>query len=134
VNDCSNTESAYLVPSVSSAGFPNSINDLAGQVLSHKEWIAFLTYLPTMEVMQESSYVGQEMAAETLEKSKLLVYFAVTPACITPKLTHLVSKVLNSKSGLKLEPRFKEEDNSMDKMELSFEDMGDPAAQIVPKI
>jgi hypothetical protein len=80
VNDRANTEYAYLEPSVSSSRFPDSINDLADQALSHEEWIAFLTYLPTQEAMEESLYAGQEMAAEALEKSKLLVSFAVTPA------------------------------------------------------
>jgi hypothetical protein len=46
VNDRSNTESAFLEPCVPSARFPDSINDLASQFLSHEEWIAFLTYLP----------------------------------------------------------------------------------------
>jgi hypothetical protein len=129
VNDRANTESAYLDPWVSSACFPNKINDLAGQALLHDEWIAFLTYLPTEEDMQESSYVGQEMAAEALEKSKLLVSFAVTPARIKPKLTNLITKALKSKSTMRLEPRFNEEDDSMDKMELSFENLGAPDAQ-----
>jgi hypothetical protein len=123
VNDRSNTQSACLEPSVSSARFPSSINDLAGQALSHEEWIAFLTYLPAEEVMQESSYVGEEMAAEALEKSKLLVSFAVTPARIKPKVTNIVAKVLGSKSFKQLEPQFKEEGDFMDKMELSFEDL-----------
>jgi hypothetical protein len=102
VNDRANTESACIDPSINSARFPNSINDLAGQALLHNEWIAFLTYLPTEEAMQESSYVGQEMAAEALEKSKLLVSFAVTPARIKPKLTNLIAKALKSKSTMRL--------------------------------
>jgi hypothetical protein len=68
VNDRSNTESAFLQPYVASARFPNSINDLTDQALSHEEWVAFLTYLPTKEAMQETSDIRLEMAEEALEK------------------------------------------------------------------
>jgi hypothetical protein len=49
--------------------------------------------------MLESEDVGQEMAAEALEKSKLLVSFAVTPATQKPKLATLVSRILDSKDA-----------------------------------
>jgi hypothetical protein len=71
--------------------------------------------------MEESLYAGQDMAAEALEKSKLLVSFAVTPAQVRLKLTNLMTKALTSKKAMKLEPRV-QEDDSMDKMELSFEE------------
>jgi hypothetical protein len=75
--------------------------------------------------MEESLYAGQEMAAEALEKFKLLVSFGVTPARTRPKITNLVGKVLTSKKALKLDHWLQEED-SMDKMELSFEDLEAP--------
>lgn len=67
VNDQSNTEFAYLESLVSLNQCPGSISNLENQALSHKEWIAFLTYLPTQETREESMYAGQEMAAEALE-------------------------------------------------------------------
>jgi hypothetical protein len=122
VNDRSNTKSAYLEPPVSSNRFLDSINDLADQALSCEEWIAFLTYVPTQEAIKESLYVGQEMAAKALEKSKLLVSFPVTPAQVRPKLTNLVAVALTSKNDMQLEPRF-QEDDYMRKMELSSEEL-----------
>jgi hypothetical protein len=38
VNDRSGTESAFLDPPVAASRHPNSIEDLAGQALSHEEW------------------------------------------------------------------------------------------------
>jgi hypothetical protein len=75
--------------------------------------------------MEELLYAGQEMAAEALEKSKLLVSFAVTPAGVRPKLRSLVAKALTSKKAMKLVPRFQEED-SMDKMDVSFKELQAP--------
>jgi hypothetical protein len=126
VNDRSNTESAFLEPVVSASRFPSSINDLANQALSHEEWVTFLTYLPSEDVMQDSEDIGLELAAEALEKSKLLVSFAVTPAAKKPKLTYLVSRVLRSKGAKNLENQFNEENRDTDKVEWSFEDLEAP--------
>ena len=128
VNDRSNTESAFLSPTLSGERFPSSINDLTGQALSHEEWVAFLAYLPTREVMKASKDVELEIAAEALEKSKLFVSFAVTPARQKPKLPFLVSRIMRSENTRNLESRFKEDDDSMDKMGLlSFKDLEAPS-------
>jgi hypothetical protein len=123
INDRSNTESAFLEPYVASARFPNSIKDLASQALTHEEWIAFLTYLPEEGVLQQAKGNNQELAAEALEKSKLMVSFAVTPATQKPKLPYLVEKVLNTKGSKNLESRFNEENSATDRVELNFEDL-----------
>jgi hypothetical protein len=129
VKDRSNTESAFLSPTLSGWRFPNSINDLANQALSHEEWVAFLSYLPTNEVMEASKDVEVELAAEALEKSKLLVSFAITPARKKPKLPFMVSKIMQDKDAKNLESRFAEEDDPMDKMGLlSFKDLEAPTS------
>jgi hypothetical protein len=69
VNDRLNIVSAFLSPTLSNRHFPNSINDLASQALSHEEWVASLAYLPTKQVMERSSEVEVEIATEALEKS-----------------------------------------------------------------
>jgi hypothetical protein len=128
VKDRSNTESAFLSPTLSGWRFPNSINDLAGHALSHEEWVAFLLHLPRNKVMEVSKDVEAELAAEALKKSKLLVSFAITPARKQPKLPFVVSKIMQDKDAKNLESRFAEEDDPMDKMGLlSFKDLEAPA-------
>jgi hypothetical protein len=129
VNSRSGTESAFLEPCVSATRFPSSINDLAEQALSHEEWIAFLTYLPDEEDTQDMMNVRYEATAEALEKSKLMVSFAITPANQKPKLTNLVSRILNSKSAKNLEDRFRKEDDDTDKVNLSFEHLEAPVME-----
>jgi hypothetical protein len=124
-NDRSNTESAFLSPTLSGWRFPNSVDDLANQAMSHEQWVAFLAYLPTSKVMQDSSDVGVEIAAEALEKSKLGVSFAVTPARQKPKLPYLVSEIMKPKNS-NLETLFDKEDEAMDKMDLSFKELEAP--------
>jgi hypothetical protein len=51
-----------------------------------------------------------------------MVSFAVTPAAKKPRLTHVVSKVLNSKSAKNLATRFNDED-STDKVDLPLENL-----------
>jgi hypothetical protein len=46
LNDRSNTELAFLEPYVSSAQFPDSINDLAEQALLHEEWVRSSHFFP----------------------------------------------------------------------------------------
>lgn len=91
-----NTESAHISPSVSGSHFPNSINDLAGQALSHEEWVAFLAHLPNEREVSESEGLDFEIAAEALEKSKMLVSFAVTPARQKSKLPVLMSQIMET--------------------------------------
>jgi hypothetical protein len=129
IHDRANTESAFLEPNVASARFPNSIKDLIGQALSHEEWIAFLTYLPDKEVMGSSRELEQESAIQALEKSRMMVSFAITPAAQKTKLPNIVAKILNSKSATNLETRFNEEDDTMDKVELSFENLEAPTSE-----
>jgi hypothetical protein len=76
--------------------------------------------------MQESESIGQEMAAEALEKSKLLVSFAVTPAAQKPRMTNMVYRLLDKQSSKNLEDRFKEEDDAADKVEWSWEELEAP--------
>jgi hypothetical protein len=79
--DRANTEQAFLMPFVSGSHFPDSFNDLASQAMSHEEWLAFLTYLPATDEMRAlNDDMDVEIASEALEKSKLLVSFAVAPA------------------------------------------------------
>ena len=127
-NDHSNTESAFVSSTLSGRHFPSSIDDLAGQALSHEEWVTFLVRLPAREVMEESSEVEVEMAAKALKRSKLLVSFAVAPAKQKPGLPLLVSQIMKTKSALNLESRFdKENDTSADKIGLlTFDDLEAP--------
>jgi hypothetical protein len=125
-HDRSNTESAFLSPTLSGWRFPNSVNDLANQAMSHEQWVAFLTYLPPGKVMHDSSDIEVEIAAEALEKSKLGVSFAVTPARQKPKLPYLISEIMKPKSAKNLETRFDEEDEAMDKMDLPFSELEAP--------
>jgi hypothetical protein len=129
VKNRSGSESAFLEPCVTSKRFPSSINDLAQQALSHEEWVAFLTYLPDEDDSQDSNNVRFEATAEALEKSKLMVSFAITPANQKPKLPNLVSRILNSKSTYNLEDRFRKEDDDTDKVELSFEHLEAPVME-----
>jgi hypothetical protein len=48
---------------------------------------------------------------------------------IFPVEASSIAKALKYKSTMRLEPRFNEEDDSMDKMELSFDNLGAPDAQ-----
>jgi hypothetical protein len=57
------------------------------------------------------------------------VSFAVTPAARKPKLTNVVTRVLRSKSGTNLDSRFEDEDEDMDKMEWSFENLEAPIGE-----
>ena len=75
---------------------------MLGQSLSHEEWLASLTVLPTLEEMEELSDVDCELVAEVMEKSKHVVSFSVTPAMKKPQLSHLVSKIVNSKRAQNL--------------------------------
>jgi hypothetical protein len=123
VTDRANTESAFLSPSISGSHFPDSFYDLAGQAMSHEEWLAFLTYLPTAEEMRASGEdMDIEIASEALEKSKLLVSFAVTPAQKKPKMQVLMSQIMGTKNPRNLGSQFEEEE-AMDKMVLPFADL-----------
>jgi hypothetical protein len=102
---------------------------LAEQALTHEEWIAFLTYLPDEEDTPDIKDVRYEVTAEALEKSKLMVSFAITPATQKPKLTNLVSRNLNSKSAKNLEDRFRKKDDDTVKVELSFEHLEAPVTK-----
>lgn len=99
------------IPSVTDRANTESFNDLAGQALSHEEWLAFLTHLPTADKMVAlGDDVDIEIASEALEKSKLLVSFAVTPAHKKPKMQVLMSQIMGTKSARNLGPQFEEED------------------------
>jgi hypothetical protein len=129
IHDRANTESAFLEPNVASDRFPNSIKDLIGQALSHEEWIACLTYLPDEEGSGPSREFEQDLATQALEKSRMMVSFAITPAAQKAKLPNMVAKVLNSKSAKNLENQFNEEDNTTGKVELSFDDLEAPISE-----
>jgi hypothetical protein len=91
VTDRSNTESAFLEPSVNAARFPGAFTELLGQSLSqHEEWIALFTVLPTAEEMENSQEGGHELVAEVMEKSKHIVSFAISPAKKQPVFSRLV--------------------------------------------
>jgi hypothetical protein len=125
-----NTEAVFLEPNVTATRFPNKFNDIIGQTLSHEEWIAFLTFLPWEETLDESlKNEGQELTAEAVEKSKLQVPFAITPAIKKPRHTTLVSSILNSRSSKNLETRFREEGKATGKVELSFEKLEAPKGE-----
>jgi hypothetical protein len=74
------------------------------------------------------SGVEQELAAKALEKSKMMVSFAITLTAQKPKLPNVVARVLNSKSASNLETRFNEECDATDKVDLSFEDLEAPVS------
>lgn len=82
-----------------------------------------MTHLPEDDDSQEATDVHFEVDAEALEKSKVMVSFAITPATQKPELTSLVSKVLDAKSAKNLESRFREEDDNSDKEEESSFDL-----------
>jgi hypothetical protein len=129
VTDRSNTESAFLEPSVDAAPFPGAFPELLGQCLSHDAWIASFTVLPTVEEMENSSEVHHELVAEVMEKAKHIVSFAITLAKKKTMFSNLVSRVLNTKSLKNLSSWFNDEDSSMDKVELSFENLEAPISQ-----
>lgn len=119
----SNVESAYLTPSIAAARFPSAFSEILGQCLTHEQWIASFTVLPTEEEMERSGEVGSELMSEVVERSKHIVSFAVTPATKKPRLTNVVSRILNSKSVKNLSSRFDDEGSPTDKVDLSFEDL-----------
>jgi hypothetical protein len=67
MTDRSNTESAFLEPSVNAARFPGAFTEVLGQSLSHDEWLASFTVLPTVEEMDKSTEVGHELMTEVTE-------------------------------------------------------------------
>jgi hypothetical protein len=93
-----------------------------------------LTHSPEEEDTQEAADVRFKVAAEALEKSKLMASFAIAPATQKPKLASLISKVSDAKSAKNLESRFKEEDDDSDKEELSFEFLEAPTRKDDVKI
>ena len=76
------------------------------------------------KVIQGSSGVEAKIAAEALEKYKLLVSFAIsTLARQKPKLPHFVSQVMQTRGTKNLE-YIRRNDNYMDKMGLlTFKDL-----------
>jgi hypothetical protein len=129
-SDRSNAESAFFEPYVAPGWFLNSISDLAGQALTQEEWIAFLTYLSKEGIMQEADESNdQDLEAEAFEKSNYWCHLPSPQLLKCPKLPFIVARVLNSKSSKNLGTQFKEEDNTMDKVALAFEDLEAPSSE-----
>jgi hypothetical protein len=128
IPNVSDRAKAYLEPSIDASRFPGSFSELLGQSLSYEGWLASFTVLPTREEIEESAEVGHELVAEVMEKSRHIVSFAVTPAAKKPRLTNVVSNILNSKSAKNLASRFDDE-GFTDKVEMSFEELEAPRSE-----